>query len=124
MALTTKQLRHLEHRLQEERARAQRELNQTAVAGSAPGTATEQDRSGDVASLPTHMADLGSDTMENEFEAANITRVSEELAEIDAALDRLHRAPERFGICEETGKPIPFARLDLIPWARTRERHS
>jgi len=117
MSFTKKQLHHLEQRLQEERARAQRDLNQAAVAGRAP--ATEQDRAGDVSIVPTHMADLGSDTMENEFEAANATRVSAELAEIEAALERLHNTPDRFGICEETGKPIPFARLDLIPWART-----
>jgi len=40
---------------------------------------------------------------------------------IDAALERLYQAPEKFGRCEDTGKDIPFARLDLIPWARTCE---
>ena len=46
--------------------------------------------------------------------------------EIDGALERLYRDPKRFGVCERTGEPIPFARLDLIPWARTcdQERRS
>jgi RNA polymerase-binding transcription factor DksA len=65
------------------------------------------------------MADRGTDTMQEEIEAANVTRESRELAEIDAALERLYTAPERFGTCEDTGREIPFARLDVIPWART-----
>ena len=119
MTLTAEQRRHLEHRLQEERARALGSLNQDVLKHT---SATEQERAGDVSAMPTHMADLGSDTEEAELEAANATRVSQELAEIDTALERLHRDPDRFGICEDTGKPIPFARLDLVPWARTCER--
>ena len=42
-----------------------------------------------------------------------------ELAEIDAALERLYNTPEKFGICEDTGEDIPYERLDIIPWART-----
>jgi len=41
------------------------------------------------------------------------------LAEIDAALDRLYRTPKQFGVCEATGQPIPFERLEIVPWART-----
>ena len=42
-----------------------------------------------------------------------------QLAEIDAALERLYKRPDEYGRCERTGKPIPFKRLDLVPWART-----
>jgi DnaK suppressor protein len=69
--------------------------------------------------VPFHMADRGSDTIETELAAANATRESRQLAEIDAALERLHRTPERYGICEDTGREIPFERLDVVPWART-----
>lgn len=93
-----------------------RALNRTVTEGY---RADEQDRDGDLSTLPFHLADRGTDTMESELQAANATRMSRELAEIDAALDRLHRSPERFGICEDTGRPIPFERLDVIPWART-----
>jgi DnaK suppressor protein len=79
----------------------------------------EQDRAGDLTRYPFHPADLGTDTMDAEREVSNETRMSGELAELDAALDRLYRRPERFGICEETGRPIPFERLDIVPWART-----
>lgn len=121
MPLSATQRRHLERRLQEERARALRLLNRSV--GDAAG-ATELDRAGDLSLVPTHAADRGSDTDQEEFDAANATRLSRELAEIDAALERLYRHPERFGICEDTGRAIPFARLDVIPWARTCEDHA
>jgi RNA polymerase-binding transcription factor DksA len=69
--------------------------------------------------MPTHQADLGTDTMQEELDASNVTRISRELAEIDAALERLYSDPEQFGTCERSGAPIPGARLEIIPWART-----
>jgi DnaK suppressor protein len=114
--LTRAQRAHLERRLEEERTLLSRALNRTVAEGA---QADEQDRDGDLSTLPFHLADRGTDTMESELQASNATRMSRELAEIDAALDRLHRSPERFGICEDTGQPIPFERLDFIPWART-----
>jgi RNA polymerase-binding transcription factor DksA len=116
MALSQKQRDHLERRLKEERARALRMLNRSVAYSS---DESEQDRAGDLTAVPLHMADRGTDTMREEIDAANATRVSHELAEIDAALDRLYRTPERFGVCESSGKDIPFERLDIIPWART-----
>jgi DnaK suppressor protein len=114
--LTRDQRVHLVRRLEEERRLLSRALNRTVAEGA---QADEQDRDGDLSTLPFHLADRGTDTMESELRASNATRMSRELAEIDAALDRLHRSPERFGICEDTGQPIPFERLDVIPWART-----
>jgi RNA polymerase-binding transcription factor DksA len=118
MALTNEQRSHLEQRLQEERARAQRILNRSIDENS---DESEQDRAGDLTSVPFHLADRGTDTMQTELEASIATRVSGELADIDAALDRLYRNPEQFGICEKTGRDIPFERLDAIPWTRTCE---
>src|SRR5690242_10814665 len=116
MPLTETQRRHLARRLQEERSRALRSLN--ASVGE-HAEADEQDRSGDLSAWPLHPADLGTDTMQAELDASNATRVSRELAEIDAALERLYNTPEKFGICEDTGEDIPYERLDIIPWART-----
>ena len=114
--LTRDQRAYPERRLEEERTLLSRALNRTVAEGA---QADEQDRDGDLSTLPFHLADRGTDTMESELRASNATRMSRELADIDAALDRLHRSPERFGICEDTGQPIPFERLDVIPWART-----
>ncbi len=116
MPLSEAQRRHFEHRLQEERDRLRRDLG-LAVADQSG--ADEQERAGDLSAFPSHMADRGTDTFEDEVETANADRMSRELDEIDAALDRLYRHPERFGICEDTGRPIPLERLEIVPWART-----
>lgn len=119
MPLSKAKREHLEHRLLDERARALRALGRSV---SEHASEDEQDRAGDLTSVPFHPADLGTDTMQEELDASNATRVSSELAEIDAALDRLYRAPDKFGLCEDTGREIPFERLEIIPWARTCEQ--
>jgi DnaK suppressor protein len=116
MPLTATQRRHLARRLQEERARALRTLNASVDEHS---ETDEQDRSGNLSAMPLHPADLGTDTMQAELDASNATRVSRELAEIDAAIERLLKNPAKYGVCEDTGEDISFERLDLIPWART-----
>ncbi|MEP7346619.1 MAG: TraR/DksA C4-type zinc finger protein [Gemmatimonadaceae bacterium] len=116
MTLSKTQRVHFERRLQDERARALRILNRSVDENA---EATEEERTGDVSAMPTHMADLGTDTMQQELDASNATRISQELMEIDAALERLLKTPEAFGICEDTGVDIPYERLDIIPWART-----
>lgn len=116
MTLTQAQRSHLMRRLQDERARALAALNRSVAESSAE---TEEERSGDVSSMPTHQADLGTDTMQQELDASNETRMSRELADIGDALERLVQTPEKFGVCEDTGVEIPFERLDIIPWART-----
>jgi DnaK suppressor protein len=114
--MTKIQRRHFERRLLKERAYTLDLLNR---ATSEAASQDEQDRAGDVSQWPTHMADRGTDTLDEELAASNSTRLSRELDEIDAALERLHETPERYGICEDTGRPIPVQRLEIIPWART-----
>jgi len=119
MGLSEAQREHLAQRLQEERERALSILNRS-VADRA--SSSEEEQAGDLSSLPFHPADRGTDTMDDELAASNETRISSELVEIDAALERLYRTPERYGFCEDTGRPIPFERLDVIPWARTCDK--
>jgi DnaK suppressor protein len=115
MPLTRDQLDQLQRRLQDERARALDLLNRIVGDRSEE---SGQDAAGDLSVVPSHAADLGTDTMDAELDASNATRVSRELAEIDAALTRLIDDPEHFGLDEKTGREIPFERLDAIPWAR------
>ena len=116
MQLTTAQRQHLERRLREERERVLRDLNRQLADLS---NGDEQDRSGDLTKVPFHLADRGTESIDTEVTVVNAGRESRELAQIDAALERLYRTPDRFGICEDTGEAIPFERLDVIPWART-----
>ena len=115
MTLTSGQLKHIEKRLKDERERALTALNRTVDEFAE----SDQDRTGDLTSMPLHMADVGTDTMQEDLEASNQTRISRELADIDDALTRLYESPEKFGISESTGGQIPFERLDAIPWARS-----
>jgi RNA polymerase-binding transcription factor DksA len=116
MSLTDGQRAHLEHRLVEERERVIAMLRDIERRFSQ----TERDEDGDLSTVPLHPADKGTDAFGRELDAAEETRISGELAEIDAALERLYRAPERFGRDERTGEEIPFERLELIPRARAR----
>ncbi len=115
MPLTAKQRQHLAGRLQEERARVIKGLDDFKTEVSED----TQDRNSDLSKFPTHAADLGTDTQDEDLEVSIATRQSAELLQIDDAIERLANTPEAFGICENTGEEIPFARLDIIPWART-----
>ena len=115
MALTDEQRHHLEERLREERERALEVIRRYDEERSAGEPADD----GDLSNYPFHLADEGTDSYDEEMSAQLAQRATGELEEIDAALQRLYESPDRFGISEATGRPIPFERLDLIPWART-----
>lgn len=72
---------------------------------------------GDLTNYPLHMADEGTDTMEQEKEALLAHNEGEQFLEINESLRRLYREPEQFGRCERCGNEIAFERLDLVPWA-------
>ncbi len=74
------------------------------------------DASGDLSSMPIHMADLGTDNFEQEFSLELMDSERKLLVEIDEALNRITAGT--YGICEGTGRPITKARLEAQPWAR------
>lgn len=112
--LTKEQLAHIERRLHEERNRALRSLglwDQMAKANRESGDS-------DLSAYTDHMADQGTEAMEREKAALFATKEGRYLYRIEEALRRLFRDPENFGICQATGKPIGFERLDALPHAR------
>lgn len=115
MVLTDVQRRHLEARLLEERTRVLADLRHY----DEQRTSTPAAEAGDLSNYPFHLADHGTDSYDQEMETVLAERASRELEAIDGALHQLYHDPEHFGICENTGQPIPFDRLDVIPWART-----
>jgi RNA polymerase-binding transcription factor len=119
MALTSAQRKHLERRLREERERVVRALARYARETED----TPREEGGDLSAFRLHLADQGTDTADQEFDAANAARQSTELTEIDAALERLYQHPADYGRCERGGEAIPFERLDVLPWARTCRKH-
>jgi len=74
------------------------------------------DASGDLSSMPIHMADLGTDNYEQEFALGLVDSERKLLKEVYDALNRIEQG--KYGICEGTGKQIPKARLQAQPWAR------
>ncbi len=103
----------LEKALVAQRTRLAKRLAQyDARSGNSP-----QDRTGDLSLFPLHPADEGTDAMELELDSSLAMRAGELLAEVDEALRALYGG-EKYGICQECGKPIALARLQLIPWAR------
>ena len=74
------------------------------------------DASGDLSSMPIHMADLGTDNYEQEFALGLMDSERRLLTQIDEALQRIEDGS--YGICQGTGKPIRKARLEAQPWAQ------
>ena len=71
---------------------------------------------GGPSAMPIHMADLGSDTWEQELTLGLIANERGLLREIDEALERIDN--KTYGICLATGKVITKARLRAQPWAK------
>jgi DnaK suppressor protein len=69
-------------------------------------------------SEPTGMdiGDKASDDLDHDVALSILSSEQDALYELDAALSRI--ADGRYGICEETGEPIPEERLRVLPWTR------
>ena len=115
MPLTDAQRDHLGRRLREERARV---LDALTRYGADLAT-TPQDAASDLSKMPFHPADEGTDGFDQELDAQESSRLTGELHAIDDALERLYHTPHTFGRDERSGEEIPYARLELVPWART-----
>jgi len=71
--------------------------------------------SGNLSNAPVHLADLASDTFEQELAVGLLQNQEQVLRQIATALERLEA--RTFGRCKRCGKPIPEGRLDAIPYA-------
>src|SRR5208283_1863230 len=63
-----------------------------------------------------HMADSGTDNFDRDFALSLLSSDQDAVYEIEEALKRIEK--KTYGVCELTGKAIPRARLDAIPWTR------
>src|SRR5437870_10734750 len=70
----------------------------------------------ELAGYSLHMADSGTDNFDRDFALSLLSSDQDAIYEIEEALKRIER--NTFGVCELTGKAIPKARLEAIPWAR------
>ncbi len=71
--------------------------------------------SGDLSSVPIHMADAGSDAYEQENTLSLMQAEEGTLELVEEAIERIEDGA--YGICTECGSRIPKARLNAIPYA-------
>ena len=107
--MVKKDLDHYKHLLLSERAR---------LLGLVHGIEHEALRSkgGNLSNMPLHMADVGTDTFDQDLALGMAETERKLLSEINAALKRIEE--KTYGVCEMTGKAIPKTRLNAKPWAR------
>lgn len=70
----------------------------------------------EIAGYSLHMADSGTDNFDRDFALSLLSSDQDAIYEIEEALKRIEK--NTYGVCELTGKPIPKARLEAIPWTR------
>jgi RNA polymerase-binding protein DksA len=63
-----------------------------------------------------HPADAATDSFDRDLVLGLASFEQEGLYEIDAALRRIDDGT--YGVCELTGRPIPWKRLEAMPWTR------
>jgi len=70
----------------------------------------------EMSSYSLHMADSGTDNFDRDFALSLLSSDQDAIYEIEEALKRIEK--DTYGVCELTGKKIPQARLQAIPWTR------
>ncbi len=104
----------MEQRLLRERERALKAFRQLDERTKV----SAQEDDGSLTMYPLHMADEGTDTIEQEKDFLLLSKEGRLVYWIDDALRTLYKRPEEYGQCLECGEAIALERLDLIPWAR------
>src|SRR5207245_9807401 len=111
-------LQHLEKRLLEEGNRVMEEVGYYGESSNASLQASD----GDLSSYSFHMADQGTDAMEQEKAFLFASQEGRYFWHVNEALRRLYATPEKYGKCEQRGEDIGFDRLVALPHARRRIR--
>ena len=87
-----------------------------SMAGVAQGTLRSRAEGSEASAFGMHQADAGSDAYDRDFALSLLSQEQDALYEIDQALKRIELGT--YGKCEMSGKLIPRARLEAIPFAR------
>ena len=103
-------------RKQKEKLLQLRDAVVDSMAGVAHGTLRSRAEGSEASAFGMHQADAGSDAYDRDFALSLLSQEQDALYEIDEALKRVEVGT--YGKCEMSGKPIPHARLEAIPFAR------
>ncbi|PYJ22253.1 MAG: molecular chaperone DnaK [Verrucomicrobia bacterium] len=103
-------------RKQKEKLLQLRDAMVDSMAGVAQDTLRSRAEGSEASAFGMHQADAGSDAYDRDFALSLLSQEQDALYEIDQALKRIELGT--YGKCEMSGKPIPRARLEAIPFAR------
>ena len=103
-------------RKQKEKLLHLRDAMVDSMAGVAQDTLRSRAEGSEASAFGMHQADAGSDAYDRDFALSLLSQEQDALYEIDQALKRIELGT--YGVCEMSGKPIPHARLEAIPFAR------
>lgn len=101
---------------QRERLQLLRDTMLDSMAGVAKDTLRSRPEGSEASAFGMHQADAGSDAYDKDFALSLLSQEQDALYEIEEALKRIENGT--YGICEMSGKPIPVARLEALPFAR------
>src|ERR1700724_1268820 len=103
-------------RKQKEKLLQLRDAMVDSMAGVAQDTLRSRAEGSEASAFGMHQADAGSDAYDRDFALSLLSQEQDALYEIDQALKRIELGT--YGTCEMSGKAIPRARLEAIPFAR------
>ena len=103
-------------RKQKEKLLQLRDAMVDSMAGVAQDTLRSRAEGSEASAFGMHQADAGSDAYDRDFALSLLSQEQDALYEIDQALKRIELGT--YGVCEMSGKHIPHARLEAIPFAR------
>ena len=101
---------------QQERLLQLRDAMLDSMMGVAKDNLRTRAEGSEASAFGMHQADAGSDAYDRDFALSLLSQEQDALYEIDEALKRIEVGT--YGKCEMSGKPIPRARLEAIPFAR------
>ncbi len=101
---------------QKERLLILRDSMLDSMLGVAEGNLRTRAEGSEASAFGLHQADAGSDAYDRDFALSLLSQEQDALYEIEQALKRIEQGV--YGECEISGKSIPHARLEAIPFAR------
>jgi RNA polymerase-binding transcription factor DksA len=101
---------------QRERLQMLRDALLDSMAGVAKDTLRSRPEGSEASAFGMHQADAGSDAYDKDFALSLLSQEQDALYEIEEALKRIEAGT--YGVCEMSGKEIPAARLEALPFAR------